>query len=79
MPINSRFLEKPKKNPPQVLFLGMPIRQNNNAKSNKTVMIHPEHYGPTKRIKISDDNVGENGDILTIPHDMTFSLGKRDL
>ena len=79
MSLNSHFLEKPKKNSPHVLFLGMPIRQNSNAKSTKTVMVHPEHYGPTKCIKIGDDNAGENGDIFTIPHYMTFSLGKRDL
>ena len=75
MPLNSSFLEKPKKNSPHVLFLGMPIRQNSNANSTKTVI----HYGSIKCIKIGDDNVVENGDILTIPHYMTFLLGKRDL
>lgn len=31
-------------------------------------MAHPEHYGKTKLIRIGDYNVGEKGDILTIPH-----------
>lgn len=48
-----------------------------NAKSSKTVLSHPEHYGKTKLIKIGDYNVGEEGDILTIPHYLTFALGKR--
>lgn len=47
-----------------------------NTKSSKTVMNHPEHYGETKLIKIGDYNVGEVGDILTIPHYMSFLLGK---
>ena len=47
-----------------------------NTKSSKTVMNHPEHYGKTKLIKIGDYNVGEVGDILTIPHYMSFFLGK---
>ncbi len=47
-----------------------------NTKSSKTVMNHPEHYGKTKLIKIGDYNVGEVGDILTIPHYMSFLLGK---
>ena len=46
-----------------------------NTKSSKTVMNHPEHYGKTKLIKIGDYNVGEVGDILTIPHYMSFLLG----
>ena len=47
-----------------------------NTKSSKTVMAHPEHYGKTKLIKIGDYNVSEEGDIITIPHYMTFLLGR---
>ena len=47
-----------------------------NTKSSKTVMSHPEHYGKTKLIKIGDYNISENGDIITIPHYLTFVLGK---
>jgi len=47
-----------------------------NTKSSKTVMRHPEHYGKTKLIKIGDYNISEEGDIVTIPHYLTFVLGK---
>lgn len=47
-----------------------------NTKSSKTVMKHPEHYGKTKLIKIGDYNISEEGDIITIPHYLTFVLGK---
>lgn len=47
-----------------------------NTKSSKTLMKHPEHYGKTKLIKIGDYNVSEDGDIITIPHYLTFALGK---
>ena len=47
-----------------------------NTKSSKTVMSHPDHYGKTKLIKIGDYNIGEIGDIITIPHYLTFVLGK---
>ncbi len=47
-----------------------------NTKSSKTVMKHPEHYGKTKLIKIGDYNISEEGDIITIPHYLTFALGK---
>lgn len=49
-----------------------------NTKSSKTVMKHPEHYGKTKLIKIGDYNVSEEGDTITIPHYLTFVLGKDD-
>ena len=49
---------------------------NGNTKSSKTVMKHTEHYGKTKLIKIGDYNVGEEGDVITIPHYLTFALGK---
>lgn len=49
-----------------------------NVKSSKTVMKHPEHYGHTKLIKIGDYNVSEVGDIITIPHYLTFVLGKNN-
>ncbi len=47
-----------------------------NTKSSKTVMAHPDHYGKTKLLKIGDYNVGEKDDIITIPHYMTFLLGR---
>ena len=47
-----------------------------NTKSSKTVMNHPEHYGKTKLIKIGNYNISETEDIVTIPHYMTFVLGK---
>ena len=49
---------------------------NGNTKSSKTVMKHPEHYGKTKLIKIGDYNISEEGDIITIPHYLTFAIGK---
>ena len=50
--------------------------KSGNTKSSKTVMSHPEHYGKTRLIKIGDYNVSKEGDIVTIPHYMTFILGK---
>lgn len=50
--------------------------KNGNAKSSKTVMKHPEHYGKTRLIKIGDYNIEFENDILTIPHYLTFMLGK---
>ena len=52
--------------------------KSGNTKSSKTVMAHPEHYGKTKLIRIGDYNVKEKGDILTIPHYMTYLLGKTE-
>ena len=49
-----------------------------NTKSSKTVMKHPEHYGKIKLLKIGDYNVSEDGDIITIPHYMTFLIGKSE-
>lgn len=50
--------------------------KSGNTKSSKTVMQHPEHYGKTKLIKIGDYNISEENDIITIPHYLTFILGK---
>lgn len=50
--------------------------KSGNTKSSKTIMKHPDHYGKTKLIKIGDYNIGERDDILTIPHYLTFALGK---
>ena len=47
-----------------------------NTKSSKTIMNHPEHYGKTRLIKIGDYNISEEGDVITIPHYLTFVLGK---
>ena len=52
--------------------------KDGNAKSCKTVMKNKDHYGITKLLKIGDYNVGEENDILTIPHYMTFLLGRKD-
>ncbi len=49
-----------------------------NTKSSKTVMRHPEHYGKTKLIKIGDYNISEKDDIITMPHYLTFVLGKSE-
>lgn len=51
--------------------------KNGNTKSSKTIMSHPEHYGKTKLIKIGDYNISEEGNIITIPHYLTFVLGKK--
>ena len=40
------------------------------------VMNNPNHYGKTKLIKIGDYNISEIDDIITIPHYLTFALGK---
>lgn len=47
---------------------------NGNAKSAKTVLKHPEHYGETKLIRIKDANVGFTDGVLTIPHYMAYLL-----
>lgn len=39
-------------------------------------MKHPEHYEKTKLIKFGDYNISEERDIITIPHYLTFVLGK---
>ena len=48
--------------------------RNGNAKSAKTVMAHPDHYGKTKLIQIKDANLGVADGILTIPHYMAHLL-----
>ena len=50
-----------------------------NAKSSKQVMNNPNHYGKTKLIKIGDYNISETGDIITIPHYLTFAIGKTNI
>ena len=45
-----------------------------NTKSAKTVLKHPEHYGPLKLVRIKDANVGFTGGVLTIPHYMAYLL-----
>lgn len=47
-----------------------------NAKSAKTVMAHPDHYGKTKLIRVKELNVGFRDGILTIPHYMAYLLFK---
>ena len=50
-----------------------------NTKSSKQVMNNPDHYGKTKLIKIGDYNISETGDIITIPHYLTFAIGKTNV
>ena len=50
--------------------------KDGNAKSAKTVMAHPEHYGKTKLIQIKDSNISETNDVLTMPHYMAHLLFK---
>lgn len=45
-----------------------------NAKSAKTVIRHPEHYGKLNLICVKDSNLSFNNDVLTIPHYMAFLL-----
>ena len=45
-----------------------------NAKSAKTVLAHPDHYGKVELIHIKDKNLGVDGGILTIPHYMAYLL-----
>ena len=47
---------------------------NGNAKSAKTVLAHPEHYGETRLITIKDANLSCASDVLTIPHYMAHLL-----
>ncbi len=51
--------------------------KDGNAKSAKTVMAHPDHYGYTQLIKIRDSNPGVSDGILTIPHYMAHLLFDR--
>lgn len=48
-----------------------------NAKSMKTILNHPEKYHVKKGIKLADLNVGETGNILTLPLYMAFLLTER--
>ena len=50
--------------------------RDGNAKSAKTVMSHPDHYGKTQLIKIKDSNISEANGVLTIPHYMAHLLFK---
>ena len=48
--------------------------RDGNAKSAKTVMTHPDHYGKTELIRIKDSNLGVSDGILTIPYYMAHLL-----
>lgn len=48
--------------------------RDGNAKSAKTVMANPDHYGKTQLIRIKDSNLAESNGILTIPHYMAHLL-----
>lgn len=39
-------------------------------------MKNKDHYGKTQLIKIGDYNISKVDDIITIPHYLTFALGK---
>ena len=52
--------------------------KDGNAKSAKTVLAHPEHYGRTQLIQIKDSNLNVSGNILTIPHYMAHLLFERN-
>ena len=52
--------------------------KSGNAKSSKTIMSHPEHYGETRLIKFGDYNIGFENNILTLPYYFAFALA-RDL
>lgn len=58
------------------MFLVEAKTTTGNTKASKTVMKNKEHYGKTKLIKIGDYNISETEDIITIPHYLTFALGK---
>ena len=45
-----------------------------NAKSAKTVLAHPDHYGKLSLIRIKDKNLGSGDGYLTIPHYMAYLL-----
>ena len=47
---------------------------NGNVKSTKTILKHPEKYHVSRAIKLGDYNVGESGEILTLPLYMAFLL-----
>lgn len=51
--------------------------KDGNAKSLKTVLNHQEKYHLDFAIKLSDQNVGRSGKILTLPHYMAFLLKAR--
>ena len=48
--------------------------RDGNAKSAKTVMAHPEHYGKTQLIRVKDSNLNATDGALTIPHYMAHLL-----
>ncbi len=50
--------------------------KSGNTKSSKTVLNNPNHYGECKLLKIGNYNISENGSIITIPHYLTYVLGK---
>ena len=45
-----------------------------NTKSAKTILKHPEKYHVYKEIKLGKYNVGEEGQILTLPLYMGFLI-----
>ena len=51
--------------------------RDGNAKSAKTVLAHPEHYGRTQLVQIKDSNLGVSDNVLTIPHYMAHLLLER--
>ena len=45
-----------------------------NAKSLKTVMGHPDIYGPCRACKLGEYNIGEANGVLTMPYYLAFML-----
>ena len=48
-----------------------------NVKSTKTILIHPEKYHVNSAIKLGDYNIGQQGQILTLPLYIGFLLTQR--
>lgn len=51
--------------------------KDGRAKAARTILAHPEHYGPTRLIYVKAANLGESDGILTIPHFMSYLLAQR--
>ena len=49
--------------------------KNGNAKSANTVLKNKDQYGVNRCIKLSANNVGQEGEKLTLPYYMVFLLG----
>ncbi len=50
-----------------------------NAKSSKTILNNPDHYGKARLIKFGDYNIGFNDNFITLPYYLIFALNKISL